>query len=207
MTLSIGIPLLRNEPVQARSTARLSSLLDAAAAVVDEIGYERLTTAMVAEKAGASIGTVYRYFPDRIVVLQNLSARYLSEFTERGFSGLAGSDATSWADALGVTIDALVEFFRTEPGFKSLRFGDVIDVRPRESEGTGEGAIAAKLVEIGSENLALTKSDGLAFHLEVALETADALLERAFAFEPNGDSRFIAEARAVATGYLSAHEA
>ena len=37
---------LRNEPVQARSTARLTALLDAAAAVVDEIGFERLTTAM-----------------------------------------------------------------------------------------------------------------------------------------------------------------
>ena len=60
----------RNEPVQARSTARLTALLDAAAAVIDEIGYERLTTAMVAERAGASIGTVYRYFPDRIAVLQ-----------------------------------------------------------------------------------------------------------------------------------------
>ena len=57
---------LRNEPVQARSTARLGALMDAAAAVVDEIGFERLTTAMVAERAQASIGTVYRYFPDRI---------------------------------------------------------------------------------------------------------------------------------------------
>ena len=63
--------LLRNEPVQARSTARLTSLLDAAAEVVDEIGFERLTTAMVAERAGASIGTVYRYFPDRIAVLHS----------------------------------------------------------------------------------------------------------------------------------------
>ena len=75
--------LLRNEPVQARSTARLTSLLDAAAQVVDEIGFERLTTAMVAERAGASIGTVYRYFPDRIAVLQSLSARSLALFLER----------------------------------------------------------------------------------------------------------------------------
>ena len=49
--------LIRNEPMQARSTARLAALLDAAAAVVADIGYERLTTAMVAEGAGASIGT------------------------------------------------------------------------------------------------------------------------------------------------------
>ena len=49
--------LLRNEPVQARSTARLSDLLDAAAAAITSIGYERLTTAMVAERAIARRGT------------------------------------------------------------------------------------------------------------------------------------------------------
>ena len=74
LSLSASAPI-RNEPVQARSTARLATLLDSAAAVISEIGYERLTTAMVAERAGASIGTVYRYFPDRIAVLQSLGAQ------------------------------------------------------------------------------------------------------------------------------------
>jgi len=79
----IHASLIRNEPMQARSTARLAALLDAAAAVVAEIGYERLTTAMVAEGAGASIGTVYRYFPDRIAVLQSLAARNEERIIER----------------------------------------------------------------------------------------------------------------------------
>ena len=78
-----GLPPLRNEPVQARSAARLTALLDAAAAIVDEIGFERFTTAMVAERAGASIGTVYRYFPDRIAVLQSLAARNLERVLDR----------------------------------------------------------------------------------------------------------------------------
>ena len=97
--LPAGAAVLRNEPVQARSTARLSALLNAAAAVIDEIGYERLTTAMVAEKAGASIGTVYRYFPDRIAVLQSLSARNLAEFSSRGLAGAA--NATDWTSLFG----------------------------------------------------------------------------------------------------------
>src|SRR6478609_3975640 len=79
-TMPGATALLRNEPVQARSTARLTSLLDAAAEVVDDIGFERLTTAMVAERAGASIGTVYRYFPDRIAVLQALRDRALLRY-------------------------------------------------------------------------------------------------------------------------------
>ena len=38
-TLLTASAPIRNEPVQARSTARLAALLDSAAAVIDEIGY------------------------------------------------------------------------------------------------------------------------------------------------------------------------
>ncbi|WP_258376555.1 helix-turn-helix domain-containing protein [Curtobacterium sp. MCBD17_028] len=60
---------LRNEPVQARSKTTLERLTTAAREVVDEVGLDRLTTADVAVRAGLSIGTVYRYFPDRIAIL------------------------------------------------------------------------------------------------------------------------------------------
>ena len=56
---------VRHEPVQARAAQRVEALLDAAAAVVVEHGIEHLTTALVADRAGASIGTVYRYFPTK----------------------------------------------------------------------------------------------------------------------------------------------
>ena len=77
---TVGAPLVRTEPIQERSAARIDALLDAAAAVVDEIGFDRLTTAMVAERAGAAIGTGYRYFPDRIVLLQALRDRALLRY-------------------------------------------------------------------------------------------------------------------------------
>ncbi len=72
---------IRIEPVQARSAARVGALLDAACQVMHEVGFEPLTTALVAERAGASIGTVYRYFPDRVAVLQAVAARSLERVT------------------------------------------------------------------------------------------------------------------------------
>jgi AcrR family transcriptional regulator len=74
---------VRTEPTQRRSTQRLDALLDAAAEIVDETGFERLTTQMVAERAGASIGTVYRYFPDRVAVLHALRERSIRRYRER----------------------------------------------------------------------------------------------------------------------------
>lgn len=203
--LPAGAALLRNEPVQARSTARLSALLDAAAAVIDDIGYERLTTAMVAEKAGASIGTVYRYFPDRIAVLQSLSARNLSEFTSRGLAGASSVEVTGWPAVVKAAVDGIAAFFRSEPGFRSLRFGDTLDVRPRAAGATGNGTIATQLAALLTERCGLEDGAELLFRVEVALELVDSLLARAFAFSSAGDQKFVAEAHKVALDYLAGY--
>lgn len=73
-SLDILDDLLRNRPVQARSQARLEQLEAAAReALADpEIGRDRITTADVARISGTSIGTVYRYFPDRVAILDRV---------------------------------------------------------------------------------------------------------------------------------------
>ncbi len=199
--LTLETALLRNEPVQARSTARLTTLLDSAAAVVDEIGYERLTTAMVAERAGASIGTVYRYFPDRIVVLQGLSARFLQQFSESTDRVIRHAKHDDWLDAVGACVDDIVTAFRRQPGFRSVRFGDVLDIAPATGGSTGAGVIAGTMTNAIAARYGYEGAD-LAFHLEVALTLSDALLARAFRSGGKGDDRFIAQARAVARTYL-----
>jgi AcrR family transcriptional regulator len=65
---------LRNAPQQNRSTATLARITQAAHEVSAEIGYDRFTTADVAVRAGVSIGTVYRYFPDRIGLLDAIDS-------------------------------------------------------------------------------------------------------------------------------------
>ena len=98
--------VVRTEPTQRRSTQRLDALLDAAAEIVDEIGFERLTTQMVAERAGASIGTVYRYFPDRVAVLHALRERSIRRFRERVADDVERTPLTTWWDVVDVSLDA-----------------------------------------------------------------------------------------------------
>lgn len=195
------IAVLRNEPVQARSTARLTSLLDAAAAVIDEIGYERLTTAMIAERAGSSIGTVYRYFPDRIAVLHALSARSMSRFVAEGVPRIESADHSNWLDAVTAALQYWVDAFRTEPGFRSLRFGDVLDLRPRSGEHTSNGIISAAIATVLSNKHGLDDGD-LQFRVEIAVEICDAILGRAFVFDARGNERIIDEALTAARNYL-----
>lgn len=182
---------LRNEPVQARSTARLGALMDAAAAVVDEIGFERLTTAMVAERAQASIGTVYRYFPDRIALLQALAGRNLERVLTRVSDEVVKPEHKNWLEAMGAAMGILVEAFRTEPGFRGLRVGDVIDLRPTPTERTYKSILADRMLDGLITRFGYTDSPELRFLFESAVEISDALASRAFLHDPNGEQQFL----------------
>jgi AcrR family transcriptional regulator len=193
---------LRNEPVQARSTARLTALLDAAAAAIDDLGYERLTTAMVAERAGASIGTVYRYFPDRIAVLQALATRNLEHVVKAIERAVADRRSTNWREAVLGSFDAYVSAFRTQRGFASLRGGDVLDLRPASGGPTANAQIAEVLMNGLAARFGTDTSSATLFAFENAVEVQDALIARAFARTPKGDPAFLDSGRALVLSIL-----
>lgn len=68
-------PQPRKWPKQARSRATFDALLDATARILERDGYAALTTNHVAERAGASIGTLYEYFADGDTMVALLVAR------------------------------------------------------------------------------------------------------------------------------------
>lgn len=63
-------------PVQKRGQQRVDAILDAAEAVFSEMGVEAGTTNAIAERAGASVGSLYHFFPNKEAILLALSARY-----------------------------------------------------------------------------------------------------------------------------------
>ncbi|RTL54045.1 MAG: TetR/AcrR family transcriptional regulator [Bradyrhizobiaceae bacterium] len=73
--MSTELPLAR-EPKRARGRQRVASLLDAAAALFVEKGYDATTTAAIAERAGASIGSLYQFFPTKQTIAEALFERY-----------------------------------------------------------------------------------------------------------------------------------
>ena len=53
-------------PVQERSRLRFDQILDAADAELAEVGWHRFTMESVGMRANGSIGSVYRYFPNKL---------------------------------------------------------------------------------------------------------------------------------------------
>lgn len=81
-TLIAPIEKQRKQPVQARSAATVEAILDAAIQVLVRVGKEKLTTTLVAARAGVSVGTLYQYFPNKLSLLQAVLRRHLNEVTE-----------------------------------------------------------------------------------------------------------------------------
>jgi AcrR family transcriptional regulator len=52
----------RKMPTQARSRARVADILKAAAALLSEVGYDGLSTNLVAERANVPVGSIYQFF-------------------------------------------------------------------------------------------------------------------------------------------------
>lgn len=79
----------RRRPTQERAKATREHILDTAAELFGERGIANTSTNRIAAEAGVSIGTVYRYFADRSVIVEELLRRLLENverrFTERIF--------------------------------------------------------------------------------------------------------------------------
>ena len=64
----------RKQPKQARSADLVAAVLDAAVQVLATEGAQRFTMARVAERAGASVGSLYQYFPNKAAILFRLQS-------------------------------------------------------------------------------------------------------------------------------------
>lgn len=188
--------IVRVEPKQQRSAERVTLLLDTAARLITDHGIGGLTTVNVAEASGSSIGVVYRYFPNIETLLQSLALRNLQRYL-KALSEALPDDADQWLDGVDVTIDLYVQMMRSEPGFRAIRFGDVTDGRLLNPDVSKGGMLSQLFAPLVHERYGIPDDEELAFALEVAVETSEALLKRAFQLDPQGDARFIEKAREV----------
>ena len=72
---------LRRQPKQKRSQQRVERILEAAAEVFAEVGYEAATTHAIASRAKTAIGSLYQFFPDKLAIFHALEERHMEQVT------------------------------------------------------------------------------------------------------------------------------
>ncbi|TDD81845.1 TetR/AcrR family transcriptional regulator [Actinomadura darangshiensis] len=196
---------LRRRPAQRRSAERVRRMLDACAAILDEEGYDGLTTTRIAQRAEVAIGSVYQFFPDKRAVAQALALRNLEDFGDRISARLGEGGFGAWSDTVGAIIEIFVDMHRTVPGFRILRFGDVADVNLLDSDADNNAVVADRLREMIVDTFRIQDTPGLATALAISVEAGDAVLKMAFRRNPDGDPEIVAEAERLIHRYLADH--
>lgn len=108
-------------PKQARSRERFDRILDAAAALFAEVGYDAVTADDIAARADTSVGGLYRFFPDKLAIFHALADRYFNQLREL-FAALHTSETTLLPlDAyINHLIDAFDQFVAANPGYRAV---------------------------------------------------------------------------------------
>jgi AcrR family transcriptional regulator len=113
-------------PRRARGHARVASLLEAAGAEFAEKGYEATTMTAIATRAGASIGSLYQFFPTKEQVAVTLIEQYVIEL-EAAFGQLSEKVPLLDVSVVAGRLTTLFVAFRTtHPAFVGLV--DALDV-------------------------------------------------------------------------------
>ncbi|MEU9184510.1 TetR/AcrR family transcriptional regulator [Streptomyces sp. NPDC048484] len=193
---------LRRAPVQRRSAERLTRILDACADLLDEVGYDALSTRAVALRAGVPIGSVYRFFGNKRAMADALAQRNLDIYTDRVTRRLQETGGgAGWRTAMDAVLDEYLAMKRTAPGFALVDFGNQIPVGTRDAEPNTR--VADRLTEMLSAYLDRVPDDDLRRTFLIAVEAADTLVQLAFRLDPSGDERVMDETRELLRAYLS----
>lgn len=112
---------VRRLPRQERSLKRFQALLDAAAVIFAERGFNGATTEEIAAKAGTPIGSLYQFFPNKGALFQALAERCLERSRGLVDALFAGWDPSAvWTERLSSMIDGLVAMREGDPGFRAI---------------------------------------------------------------------------------------
>ncbi len=110
----------RKQPRQARAKATVDAVITAAAQVLVEHGYERTTTARVAERAGVSIGSLYQYFPNKEALVATLIERHADDIVATMRQALQDPAHATLEDGLRAIIHAGITAHRIHPDLHKI---------------------------------------------------------------------------------------
>jgi len=117
MSMSSTMSTRRRAPQQPRGELRLAQLLQAAASLLSEVGYDAATMTGIASRAQASIGTLYQYFPNKPAIVLALRNQYRAEMEERWAILDEKTREMSVKQVAHLLVEIMVRFVEERPAY------------------------------------------------------------------------------------------
>jgi AcrR family transcriptional regulator len=192
------------QPAQKRAAETYELLLDAAAKTLAEQGIERLSTNLVAERAGVTPPALYRYFPNKYALLSELGKRLMqrqNECIDRWISpeALAGGSQTLEPALAGLLLDTYNITRKVEGGVWIMRALRAVPALQEVRLGSHAEVTAAQ-VRLQAKALPGVKRSELVLVNRIVVELIYAAVE--MLFDEKLDAKAVAR---IVAGMLSSH--
>jgi AcrR family transcriptional regulator len=89
----------RRRPHQRRSLRTLGRILQAASELLKRLPFDEVTTTSIGAECGVSVGALYRFFPDKQAIIDEIFDRHFSNFAlwwTAMSCGLCRTKSASW---------------------------------------------------------------------------------------------------------------
>jgi len=164
--MSETLPDPRKRPRQARSVATFEAILEAAARILESLGFAGFNTNAVAELAGVSIGSLYQYFPSKDALIVELIRRERAKLSNHIVEAIQQHDVADLKEKLKLVIQAAVQHQLNRPQLaRTLEFASELigkDIEERELQHELETIISDLFISSGISHAQIAAQDVIA---------------------------------------------
>src|SRR5947209_693897 len=195
---------MRRLPRQARGEQRIAAILQAAAQVFYEVGFDAATTDMIAKQAHTAIGSLYDFFPNKQAIAQRLSEQFCDDLRVL-FDGIL-TDAlvqVPLSQLIDDILDPLVQYHQTHPGFQGLWLKSGDDPRLARLHQDLTEVLTRKTAWVFARRYPQLDEAAARRLSQICIRTVQALLPLA-GDGPAIDSQIIVELKTMIRAYLQA---
>ncbi|RLK61202.1 TetR family transcriptional regulator [Actinokineospora cianjurensis] len=194
---------VRRTPTQYRASRQIERILDAAARVVAGKGYAATTTADIAKAATVSIGSVYRYFPDKTAVMRAVVDRNTRRFRDRVLAD--PTPVRTWRAALDRAYAVYVDMCRTEEGFRAISGAGLAAGELEPADDTRD-PLSEAFATLLIRHFAFPDTPALRTTLLQCTTLADVLTRLAFRLSHTGHQDTLDQTRTIIENLVATHE-
>lgn len=169
----------RKAPRQKRAQATVDAILDAAAELLVDNGYDKTSTNKIAQRAGVSVGSLYQYFPNKEAITLALVERHTERMVALLQSSIQEFIDAPLEDGLRMYVRAMIEVHAQDTAFHRVLVQQVLHLGFEKLEGVEKRAreLVKFILDKKRDGLIVDDTDTAAWVLVTTVET---LVHRGF---------------------------
>jgi AcrR family transcriptional regulator len=195
------------EPRQERGRRRVDEILDAAEALIGEVGPAACQVQELSRRAGASVGSIYHFFPTKDAIFDALRARYRAETHAMAAMILAHADEWARLDMRSFVerlISPFAAFIERTPAYFALATNSA---GQRTKDPAADAAIRKALLTALARRAPGSTAAERALRVDVMVAIGDGISALMAHAAPPARRKLVEELKRAVFGYLATFEA